>query len=78
MRVRRGIRHSPTVFPNFLPDFLFKRRGPCSNDDGNGKRALYAWRSPAMAIAGENLHRVRVGVREEGVHGHSCSLSDSV
>src|SRR5260370_28696433 len=51
-----------SFFPHSLPDFLFKGGVPCSNDGGNGKRALHAWSSPAMSIPGENLHRVRVGV----------------
>src|SRR5260370_33397872 len=51
-----------SFFPHSLPDFLFKGGVPCSNDGGNGKRALHAWSSPAMPIPGENLHRVRVGV----------------
>src|SRR5216683_3738040 len=51
-----------SFFPHSLPHFLFKGGVPCSNDDGNGKRALHAWSSPAMSIPGENLHRVRVGV----------------
>src|SRR5258708_13389198 len=51
-----------SFFPHSLPDFLFKGGVPCSNDGGNGKRALHAWSGPAMSIPGENLHRVRVGV----------------
>src|SRR5260370_21950346 len=51
-----------SFFPHSLPDFLFKGGVPCSNEGGNGKRALHAWSSPAMSIPGENLHRVRVGV----------------